>query len=432
MLKYLAQIWHSKDLRNKILFTVGALVLFRLTTQISIPGANLDAIRSIFQQNSFFGIFSALTGGSAENFSIVMMGVSPYINASIIMQLLTVIIPKLEALSKEGEQGQKTINKYTRWLTIPLALLQSYGTILLLNSQSQVPIIESIKDPTVILPVMLTITTGTLWLMWLGEIITERGIGNGISLIIFTNIIAGMPQIIAQSLYLGQSNTQALIPFVTTALFTIILLVVIVLVTEAERKIPITYAGHRFQGRGDQSTLPIRINQAGMVPIIFAVSLVSFPSLLARFFQQAKSDLLRTIGDFFSVHFAPNSTTYLVFYFLFIVLFTYFYVSITFNPKQVAENIQKRGGYVPGIRPGSQTVEYLSKISNRLNLFGGVFLAIIAVAPVLLQTAFSGSQLGAINSLISGAGMIIIVGVVLELVRQINAQLVMHDYDKLV
>lgn len=432
MLKYLSQIWHSKDLRNKILFTVGALVLFRLTTQISIPGANLDAIKSIFQQNSFLGIFSALTGGSAENFSIVMMGVSPYINASIIMQLLTVIVPRLEALSKEGEQGQKKINKYTRWLTLPLALLQSYGTILLLNSQSQVPIIDSIRDPNVILPIMLTITTGTMWLIWLGEIITERGIGNGISLLIFTNIIAGMPQIVAQSLYLGQTDTQNLVPFVSTLLFTIILLVIIVLITEAERKIPITYAGHRFQGRGEQSALPIRINQAGMVPIIFAVSLVSFPSLLSRFFQQAKSDTLRAVGDFFSVHFAPNSTLYLVLYFLFIVLFTYFYVSITFNPKQVAENIQKRGGYIPGIRPGSQTVEYLSKISNRLNLFGGTFLAMIAVAPVLLSIAFQGSQLGSIPQLISGAGMIIVVGVVLELVRQINAQLVMHDYDKLV
>lgn len=432
MLKYISQIWRSKDLRNKILFTVGALVLFRLTTQISIPGANLEALRSIFQQNAFFGIFSALTGGSAENFSIVMMGVSPYINASIIIQLLTVIIPKMEALSKEGEQGQKTLNKYTRWLALPLAFLQSYGTILLLNSQSQVPILENIQDPAVILPVMLTISTGTIFLMWIGEIITEKGIGNGISLIIFTGIVAGIPQIAAQSLYLGQTDAQALIPFVSTILFTVIMLVTIVLVTEAERKIPITYAGHSFQGRGEQSSLPIRIIQAGMIPIIFAVSLVSFPSLLANFMQRAKADWVKNFGDFLSVNFAPNSTLYLVLYFAFIILFTYFYVSITFNPKQVAENIQKRGGYIPGIRPGSQTVEYLGKISNRLNLFGGTFLALIAVAPILLSIAFSGSRLGSVPSLISGAGMIIVVGVVLELVRQINAQLVMHDYDKLV
>ena len=431
MFKYLSQIWRSKDLRNKILFTLGALVVFRLATQVSIPGANLDAIKAIFQQNAFFGIFSALTGGSAENFSIVLMGVSPYINASIIVQLLTVIIPKFEALSKEGESGQKTLNRYTRWLTLPLALLQSYGTVLLLNSQAQVPILENLNDPRIILPVMATVTAGTFFLMWLGEIITEKGIGNGISLIIFTNIVAGMPQIVAQSLYLGQADSQALIPFVSNILFTIILLVVIVLVTEAERKIPITYAGQRFQGRGDQSALPIRILQAGMVPIIFAVSLVSFPNLISQFLIRAKTDWIKAIGQWSSTNFAPDSPLYLTLYFLFIVLFTYFYVSITFNPKQVAENIQKRGGYIPGIRPGSHTVEYISKISNRLNLFGGVFLAIIALAPVFIQIIFSGSAVGSVPSLISGAGMIIIVGVVLELVRQINAQLVMHDYDKL-
>lgn len=432
MFKYLAQIWRSKDLRNKILFTIGALVLFRLTTQISIPGANLTAIRSIFQQNSFLGIFSALTGGSAENFSIVLMGVSPYINASIIMQLLTVIVPKLEAMSKEGEQGHRTINKYTRWLTVPLAFLQSYGTILLLNSQSQIPIIENIKDPRVILPIMLTITAGTLWLMWLGEVITEKGIGNGISLIIFTNIVAGMPQIAAQSLYLGQTEASALIPLISNLLFTIILLVIIVLVAEGERKIPITYAGHRFQGRGEQSMLPIRINQAGMIPIIFAVSLVSFPSMLAQFMIRAQTEWVKNFGDFLNVYFTPQSAVYIITYFVLIILFTYFYVSITFNPKQVAENIQKRGGYIPGIRPGSQTIEHLGKISNRLNLFGGTFLAAIAVAPILFGTFFSKSGVGSITQLISGAGMIIVVGVVLELVRQINAQLVMHDYDKLV
>lgn len=432
MFKYLSQIWRSKDLRNKIIFTLGALIVFRLTTQISIPGANLAALRQIFQQNAFFGIFSALTGGSAEHFSVVMMGVSPYINASIIIQLLAVIVPKLEALSKEGESGQKTLNKYTRWLTIPLAFLQSYGTLLLLSSQTQVPIIDNIRDPSVILPIMLTVTTGTVWLMWLGEIITERGIGNGISLLIFTNIVAGMPQIIAQNLYLGQTNASNLIPFVTNVLFTLIMLVVIVLVTEAERKIPVTYAGHRFQGQGDQSSLPIRINQAGMVPIIFAVSLVSFPSLLATFFQKAASQTLRNIGDFLATTFSPSSLTYLVMYFVFIIAFTYFYVSITFNPKQVAENIQKRGGYIPGIRPGSQTVEYLGQVSNRLNLFGGFFLAVIAIFPIILQSFFSSSGLTSVGHLISGAGMIIVVGVVLELVRQINAQLIMHDYDKLV
>lgn len=431
MLKFLSQIWRSKDLRNKILFTIGAVVVFRITTQISIPGANMDSIRAIFQNsNGLLGMLSALTGGSAENFSIVMMGVSPYINASIIVQLLAVIIPKLEALSKEGEQGQKVLNKYTRWLSLPLAFLQSYGTILVLNSQSGTPIIDNIQDPKILLPIMLTITTGTIWLMWLGEIITERGIGNGISIIIFTNIVAGMPQIIAKSLTVGQVDPNALIPFVTNILFTIILLVIIVLITEAERKIPVTYAGHRFQGRGEQSSLPVKINQAGMVPIIFAASLITFPGLIAQFMVRAKTLWVKNLGESIASIFSMNGAVYLISYFLFIILFTYFYVSITFNPKQVAENIQKRGGYIPGIRPGSQTVEYLKNVSTRLCLFGGVFLALIAVAPTILNIFLSGS--GSIGNLISGAGMIIVVGVVLELVRQINAQLVMHDYDKLV
>lgn len=430
MLTYFSQIWRSRDLRRKILFTLGALIIFRIVTQVSIPGANLDAIRVIFQQNAFLGVFSALTGGSAENFSIILMGVSPYINASIIIQLLAVIIPKMEALSKEGESGQKKLNQYTRWLTLPLAFIQSYGTILLLNSQSQIPIISDLSNPSVILPVMLTITTGTIWLMWLGEIITERGIGNGISLLIFANIVAGIPQVIAQGLFLGQSDASALIPFVSGALFTVIMLVVIVLVTEAERRIPVTYAGHRLQGRGEQSMLPIKINQAGMIPIIFAVSLINFPGLIGQFMQRSLNPNVKGVGEWMVTALAPNTPLYLVLYFAFIVLFTYFYVSITFNPKQVAENIQKRGGYVPGIRPGSQTVEYLGKISNRLNLFGGLFLAIIAIAPVLLSNITS--QTSSIANLISGAGMIIIVGVVLDIVRQINAQLIMHDYEKLV
>ncbi|PIQ78240.1 preprotein translocase subunit SecY [Candidatus Peregrinibacteria bacterium CG11_big_fil_rev_8_21_14_0_20_46_8] len=430
MFKYLAQIWNSPTLRKKILFTIGVVVLFRLTTQISIPGANIDAVRALFQQNTFLGVFSALTGGSAENFSIVLMGLSPYINASIIMQLLAVIVPKLEAASKEPN-GQRTINKYARYLTLPIALLQSYGTILLLNSQTAVPIFENIRDPRVILPVMLIITTGTVFLMWLGEIITERGIGNGISILIFASIISGMPQIIAQNLFLSQTDAQALIPLVSMVLFTIILLVAIVLVTEAERRIPVTYASSRFQGRGQASHLPIRLLQAGMIPIIFAVSLVSFPSLLGQFFVNSDSATLQTIGDTLSTLFVPNGPTYLITYFIFIIIFSYFYVSITFNPKQVAENIQKRGGYIPGIRPGSQTAEFLGKVSMRLNLFGGLFLAVVAVAPIIFASFIPGAAATSAQNLISGAGLIIIVGVILEIVRQVNAQLIMHDYEKL-
>lgn len=432
MFKKISQVFQSRDLRKKILFTLGALFVFRLSTQITIPGANLDAIRVLFSQNNLLGVFSALTGGSAKNFSIVLMGVSPYINASIIIQLLTVIIPKWETLSKEGPQGQKTLNKYTRWLAVPLGLLQSYGTILLLNSQSQLPIFENITNPMVILPIMVTITAGTIWLMWLGEIITEKGIGNGISLIIFAGIVANIPEVIAQGLFIGQVDSSSFVPFVGNILFTIVMLVIIVLVTEAERRIPITYAGQKMQMGTSQSNLPVKINQAGMVPIIFAVSLINFPALVGQLMQRSASAGVRDFGQGMVTFFNPNNVWYTLMYFIFIILFTYFYVSITFNAKQIAENIQKRGGYIPGIRPGTQTVEYISTVSSRLTLFGGFFLALIAIAPTILNQYIFKTAGNSLSNIISGAGMIIIVGVVLELVRQINAQMIMHDYDKLV
>jgi preprotein translocase subunit SecY len=430
-INYLQQIWNSKDLRNKILFTIGIILITRLLAQISIPGANLDALRIILDQNQLLGMFSMLTGGNAENFSIILMGLSPYINASIIIQLLTVIIPMLENLSKEGEQGRRILNQYTRLLTIPIAIVQSYGMIALLNSQSSVPVIPSIANPAVILPIMLTVMTGTILMMWLGELITEKGIGNGVSLLIFAGIISGIPAMVGQSLALAQQSNEKLIPFVIMILVTIVLTVLVILVTEAQRKIPIIYAGHGLKGKSVQSSLPIRINQAGMIPIIFAVSIVSFPTIIATFFQNSTNEILKNIASFMKDFFAHESAPYLIFYFLLILAFTFFYVSITFNPDQVAENIQKRGGYIPGIRPGKQTAEYIKKSSNHLNLYGGLFIGFIAISPILLGIISKNLTLGSVPTLISGAGLIIIAGVVLELIRQINAQLVMHDYNKL-
>lgn len=381
-------------------------------------------------RNELLGMFSMLTGGSAENFSIVLMGISPYINASIIIQLLAVVIPKLEAISKEGEQGQKKLNMYTRWLTLPLAFLQSYGMIILLNSQSQIPIIENIADPFTILPIMLTVTAGTLLLVWLGEQIGERGIGNGISMIIFASIISGIPQMIGQGLFLAQEDETKLIPFTITILLTIMLITIVILVTEAQRRVPITYSGSGLKAKSNQTFLPIRINQAGMVPIIFAVALISFPAIVGQFLTRATSPWLRDFGTFLTGMFQPNTVIYMVVYFLLVVAFTFFYVSITFNPEKVADNIQKRGGYIPGIRPGTQTAEYLQQVSNRLTVFGAIFIGLIAIMPILLQYAFKSTALGSVPLLISGAGIIIIVGVVLELNRQINAQLAMHDYKR--
>jgi preprotein translocase subunit SecY len=430
MFTYLKQIWNSKDLRKKILFTIGILVLYRLIAHITVPGANLDALRAQSNRNELLEMFSLLTGGSTESFSIVLMGISPYINASIIMQLLQVVIPKLEAMKKEGESGRKKINSITRWLTLPLAFLQSYGMIVLLNTQSQIPIISDIGDPSVVLPIMLSISAGTVLLVWLGEQITEKGIGNGISLLIFASIISQVPQMVGQGLFLASNDESKFIPFMVVLIVSIILITIVILVNEGARRVPVTYAGRGSGGKGQQTFLPLRINQAGMIPIIFAVALISFPAILGQFFTNATSDWLRELGTNMVSWFQPNTSPYMLAYYVLVVAFTYFYVSITFDPEQVAENIQKRGGYVPGIRPGKQTSEYLAKISSRLTFFGANFLAIIAISPILLQFAFSSSGVGSVPLLISGAGIIIIVGVVLELIRQVNAQLVMHDYKK--
>ncbi|MCC7196642.1 preprotein translocase subunit SecY [Candidatus Peregrinibacteria bacterium] len=429
-MNYLLQIWHSKDLRNKILFTFGILILTRLLAQITIPGANTSALQVIYAQNQLLGMFSMLTGGSAENFSIILMGLSPYINASIIVQLLTVIIPKWENLSKEGEQGRKTLNQYTRYLTIPIAFIQSYGMLALLNSQSPVPIID-IHSANIIIPVMITIVAGSMLMMWLGELISEKGLGNGVSLLIFAGIIVGIPGFVGQSLALAQQSSEQLIPLVISILMTLVFTVSAILITEGVRNIPIIYAGRGVRGKSVNSALPIRINQAGMIPIIFAVSVMSFPTILGSFFKNSTNDTLKAIGAFFDTYLQQSNWQYLVLYFILVMAFTFFYVSITFNPEQVAENIQKRGGYIPGIRPGKQTAEYLDKVSSRLNLFGGLFIAFLAIAPMIISIIFSSLNMGSTANIVGGASLIIVVGVVLELFRQVNAQLVMHDYNKL-
>ena len=431
MFKYFHQIWQSPSLRKKILFTLFILLVFRLAAHLTVPGVNTVALARIFDQNSLLGVFSALTGGSMESFSIVLMGLSPYINASIIMQLMTVVIPKLETLSKEGMEGRRKINQYTRYLTIPLAFLQSYGMIILLNQSSQGTLIPGVADPMVVIPIMIIVSCGTVFLMWLGELITEGGIGNGISLLIFASIISGMPPIVGRMLAGAEGgDTTKLAYFVFFIALTIAMLVFVVLITEGQRNIPVTYATRATGSKGEKANLPIRVNQAGMIPIIFAVSMMTFPSVVAQFFQQSQSVALQGVADFILKYLNASNPTYLYIcvYFLLIIAFSFFYVSVTFNPDEVAENIQKRGGFIPGIRPGKNTAEFLAKVSNRLNLFGGIFLAVIAIIPIIFTkyTTLSSSDL-----IISGAGLIIVVGVVLELIRQIDAQLVMHDYDKL-
>lgn len=427
-MRKIIQIWKNKDLRKKILFTIFCILVYRFASSVSVPGVDVEAIRAVFDNNQILGAFAVFTGGSAENFSIMLMGVSPYINASIIMQLMGVVIPKLENLKKEGEAGQRKINRWTRYLTLPLALLQSYGMILLLNAsaaQSGAVLVENVYDIYTILPLMLSITAGSMFLMWLGEIMTERGISNGISLIIFAGIVSAVPSIVGQTLGLASFDESKYLPFIIISIITLLLVMLVVFVNEGYRNVPITYGGSGQRGI-TKGGLPMRVNQAGMIPIIFAFSMITFPSLIAQFFRG------QPWADWIITNFSGTqlSGVYIGALFLFVIAFTYFYVSVTFNPDQVAENIQKRGGYIPGVRPGKETIEYLAKVSSRLNLWGGLFIGFLAAGPILLQRVFQDLNLGTVQLLMSGGGIIIIVGVVLELTRQVNTQLMQEDYDK--
>ena len=427
MLRYVEQIWRSPDLRRRVLATLGILVIYRIVAHIPVPGTSPEAFNQFLDSRAgagVLGIFSALTGGNLDNFSVAMLGLSPYINASIIVQLCTVIFPRLEALSKEGAQGQQQLNRYTRWLSLPLAFLQSYGFLILLD-RSGVQLLD-LSFPNALLP-MLFVTAGCVFLMWLGELITEKGIGNGTSLLIFTGIVTEMPMRIGSILMAGETKAG---PFAFFAVVSLVLLVAVVLFTDAHRLIPITYA-NQGAGRGVQGGIPIRLNQAGMIPIIFAISLITFPTIIAQFLAPVQRPWVQDMIRFLNTHF--NSETpgwlYIVLYFALIVLFTFFYVSVTFRPQELSETIQKRGGFVPGMRPGPQTAAMLARTSTRLNLWGGVFLGVIAVIP-LLFTKYT--TLSSADLIISGSGMIIVVGVVMELIRQVNAQMLAHDYEKLV
>ncbi|MFZ3232559.1 MAG: preprotein translocase subunit SecY [Patescibacteria group bacterium] len=436
ILKHFDRIWKSESVKRKILVTIGLIVVYKFLSVLPVPGVNVDslqALRSFLSANQGLAFFGSLMGGGLDNFSIVLMGLSPYINATIILQLLAVVIPHLENLKKEGESGQKKINNYTRYLTLPLAFAQSYGMIVLINTLvagTGGKLIDTSNFLGVVLPAMVFITAGTLFLLWLGDLITESGIGNGTSMIIFAGVLAGVPSHITQ--YLSVGNIPLLLVLLA---MTVGVIYVIIKFTEGYRKIPLIYTK---TGRDERSYFPIRVNQAGMIPIIFAVSIVTFPALIGQILQAKSAGRAREIGEFLVANFSMNNPgwLYIGVYFFLILAFSFFYISIVFNPSEIAENIQKRGGYVPGIRPGKDTAEFLEKTSNHLNLYGGAFLALIAVFPYVMTKLnnavgfldLSGS--GKIDFLISGAGLIIVVGVVLDLVRRIDTELKSYDYKK--
>lgn len=435
ILKHFDRIWKSESVKRKILVTIGLIVIYKFLSVLPVPGVNvaaLDSLTRFLSANQGLAFFGSLMGGGLENFSIVLMGLSPYINATIILQLLAVVIPHLENLKKEGESGQKKINNYTRYLTLPLAFAQSYGMIVLINTliSGGGQLIDTSNFFGAVLPAMIFITAGTLFLLWLGDLITESGIGNGTSMIIFAGVLAGVPGHIGQ--YLSVNNIPLLVILLA---MTIGVIYVIIKFTEGYRKIPLIYTK---TGRDERSYFPIRVNQAGMVPIIFAVSIVTFPALIGQILQTKSAGRAREIGEFLATNFSMNNPgwIYIAVYFLLILAFSFFYISIVFNPSEIAENIQKRGGYIPGVRPGKDTAEYLEKTSNHLNLYGGGFLAIIAVFPYVITKLndmfglVNTSGSGNIDFLISGAGLIIVVGVILDLVRRIDTELKSYDYKK--
>lgn len=417
------QVWDIKEIRNKILFVLGALVVFRLVAHIPIPGVDVANLRSYLEGNQILGLLNIFSGGTLQNFSIVMLGVGPYITASIIMQLLTMIVPRLEEMQKEGESGQQRINMYTRWLTVPLAFLQAYATLKLLGQSGQ-PILVGLT-PFKLVIIMTTVTAGTMFLMWLGELITEKKVGNGTSLLIFAGIAAALPGSL-RNLALNY-NPSDLFMYVLFAVAAILTVAGVVFMSEGQRNIPVTYAkqvrGNQMYG-GNATHLPFRVNMAGVIPIIFAISLVLFPSMIAQFFVSANAEWIRNAANG-TIRLFQNQAFYNTLYFALVFGFTYFYTSVVFHPQKIAENLQKQGGFIPGIRPGKETENYLSMTMNRINLIGALFLGLIAILPLI-----AGSVFGSQNLNFGGTSLLIVVAVAIETAKQIDAQLTMHEYDK--
>ncbi|MBI2033064.1 MAG: preprotein translocase subunit SecY [Candidatus Levybacteria bacterium] len=411
----------SPDVRRKILFTAGIFLIFRIFAHIPVAGVNLANLKALFSQYQFLGLLDVFSGGTLANFSVMALGLNPYINASIILQLLTMVFPKLEELSKEGESGRQKITQYTRMLTVPFAALQAVGMYALLRSTG----IISTLPPIDIISFIATMTAGTMFLVWLGELITERGIGNGISILIFAGIVGRLPVVIGQTVTTATSDKtfQTLI-FLAMGLMVI---AAIVFMNEATRKIPVFYAkrvrGNKIYG-GQSTHLPLRLNQAGVIPIIFAVSLVLLPSLLANYFAASKNPALQNFAFAMNNWFSPDGMLYNSMYFILVIGFTYFYTAVIFNPKKIAEEIQKYGGFIPGVRPGKPTASYLNYILTRITLVGALFLGLIAIFPSIAKE-LTGIQ----TLLIGGTGVLIVVSVVLETIRNIEAQLVTKSYD---
>ncbi|OGC84052.1 preprotein translocase subunit SecY [Candidatus Adlerbacteria bacterium RIFCSPHIGHO2_02_FULL_52_17] len=407
-------------LRNRLLFVAGALAVFRVFASIPIPGINASQLQLFLSNNQFFGLLNLFSGGGLSNLSIVMLGVGPYITASIIMQLLTMMIPRIKQMyQEEGEAGRAKFAQYSRYLTLPIALVQGSSFLLILERQGVFPALTPLQFGIS----LLVITAGSMLLMWIGELISEFGLGNGVSVVIFAGIVASLPQTISQTLFTFDPTQIPL--YVGFIVATVAVTAAVVALTEAERPVPVTYAkrirGMKFFG-GSSTYLPLRLNQAGVIPIIFALSLLLIPQMFASFFAASKYALLATVSNAILGSF-QNLLFYGALYFIFVFFFTYFYTAVTFDPHLISENLQKSGAFIPGVRPGVSTSEYLGNIITRITFVGALFLGIIAVLPIAMQ------QITGIQSLtLGGTALLIVVSVVLDLARRIDAQISIREY----
>lgn len=419
IVRFFIKAFKTPSIRRKLIVTGMVIIVFRLAAHIPAAGIDRGTLSALFAGSPLLSLLDVFSGGTLANFSILALGLNPYINASIIFQLLGYVVPSIGELQKEGEYGQEKINQYTRLLTVPLSALQAFGMYALLKGQNIIPNL----DPMALLSLVITMTAGTVFAVWLGELITEYGFKNGVSLLIFVGIIARLPITVGQSASIFQSQDI----FKIIIFFAAIVLIVglVVFVSEATRQIPIHYAKRRTEsGLMSSSYLPIRLNQAGVIPIIFAVSLVLIPSMMGQFLANVPNAKIANIALTVSTSFSSETVLYNVVYFFLVFGFTYFYTAVVFNPEKISEDLQKGGGFVPGIRPGKETEKYLSHVLSRITVVGGVFLGLIAVLPSLFQ-----KTIGASNLAIGGTSILIVVSVALEIIREIEGELVMERYE---
>ena len=413
------------DLRAKILFTLAMLVVYRFVAHVPVPGVDIQALAQAFEQQALLGFLDLFSGGALEGFSVAALGVYPYITASIVMMILTPVLPQLKALSQEGEFGRQRINQITHWLTVPIAFFQSWGILTVLQRSVVLPGVDlGLNLPTV--ATLISMVAGTMFCVWLGELITERGLGNGISLIIFAGIVAGFPQMVGQG-FLERDEGAGLLLLI---LFGVGIIFVIVMFTEAQRRVPVQYGrsvlrGGRMQRQSGATFLPLRVNSAGMIPLIFASSIIILPITVASYFRDPLSDsFFVRVARFLEVNLDPVRFPYWAVFFLLVIVFTFFYTMIVFQQQNLAENLQRNGGFIPGTRPGRPTQEYLNRLIVRITWGGALFLGFVAIAPYFVTLA---TDVRALT--LSSVSLLIMVGVALDTMRQLEAQLLMRNYE---